>query len=140
MIKKYKIGYTQGTFDLFHVGHLNILTKAKKYCDYLIVGINSNELVNSFKNMYPIIDEKDRLKIIKSLKVVDEVHLVNTLDKVELLKKYKYDIIFIGSDWENSERWIKTVKDLKKYNVYVKFLPYTSGISTSDIKNKIKGK
>ena len=79
-MKKFEIGYTQGTFDLFHIGHLNLLENAKKQCDYLIVGVNSNQLVKDYKNKNVIINEKDRARIINALKVVDEVHIVNTLN------------------------------------------------------------
>lgn len=137
-MKKYKVGYTQGTYDLFHVGHLNLLENAKKQCDYLIVGINKDELVKKYKKKTPTIPENERKRIIEALSVVDEVILVDTLDKVEILNKHKFDAIFIGDDWKNNERWKNTIENLKKYNVPVVFLPHTDGISTTYINEKIK--
>ena len=107
-----KIGYTQGTYDLFHVGHLNLLENAKSCCDYLIVGINSDKLVKDYKNKTVTITDKDRARIVSALKVVDEVHVVNTLDKKEILKLYDFDIIFIGDDWKGNPRWKQTEKEM----------------------------
>lgn len=137
-MKKYKIGYTQGTYDLFHVGHLNIINNAKKYCDYLVVGVNSDRLVKEYKNKEVVINEDDRARIVSSIKGVDEVIITDTLDKLEILKKVDYDAIFIGDDWKNNERWIQTKKDLEKLSKDVIFLPHTDGISTTDIAKKIK--
>lgn len=136
---KYKVGYTQGTYDLFHVGHLNLLERAKEQCDYLIVGINSNELVKQYKNCSPIIDEKDRVRIVRALKCVDEALITTTLDKEEMYKKLNFDCIFIGSDWQSSPRWQQTAQMMKeKYNVPVIFLPHTDNISTTILRKEIK--
>lgn len=86
-MKKYKIGYTQGVYDMFHIGHLNLLNNAKKYCDYLIVGINSDELVEKYKNKIPVISENERQIIVNNIKSVDQAIVVDTLDKEEILKK-----------------------------------------------------
>lgn len=138
-MKKYKIGYTQGTYDLFHVGHLNLLENAKKQCDYLIVGINSDALVLEYKNKKVNIKDIDRAKIVQALKVVDEVHIVNTLDKIDALKKFSFNAIFIGDDWKGNQRWEETGKKLKECNVDLVFLPHTDGISTTNIvQNMIK--
>ena len=136
-MKKYKIGYTQGTYDLFHIGHLNLLENAKKQCEYLIVGVNKDNLVKEYKNKIPIIPEEERKRIIEALSIVDEVILVDTLDKIEILKKKHFDIIFVGDDWKNNNRWLKTKEELKKYNIPVVFLPHTDGISTTIINKKI---
>lgn len=139
-MKKYKIGYTQGTYDLFHIGHLNLLNNAKKQCDYLIVGINSDELVKNYKNKNTIINEKDRAEIVSSIKCVDKVYITETLDKLEILKNIKFDAIFIGDDWKGNERWIKTEKELKLHNIDVVFLPHTDGISTTKISETINNR
>jgi glycerol-3-phosphate cytidylyltransferase len=136
-MKKYNIGYTQGTFDLFHMGHLNLLKNAKERCNYLIVGVNSNELVKAYKNKNPIINDIDRAKIVEAIKYVDEVHIVDTLDKISALDNYKFDAIFIGSDWTGNERWIKTEIELNKKGVKVEFLPHTDGISTTIIRERM---
>lgn len=132
------IGYTQGTFDLFHTGHLNLLIQAKKNCDYLIVGVNSNELVQKYKLKKTVIDEKNRAYIISHIDVVDKVIITNTLDKLEAYRKFKFNKIFIGDDWKNNERWKQTEKILSKYNAEVCYLNYTKGISSTEIIKKIK--
>lgn len=131
--KKYKVGYTQGVYDMFHVGHLNILNQAKLLCDYLIVGINSDQLVYSYKNKMPIINQEDRIKIVSNIKCVDECCLVDTLDKKEILKNYElsFDVIFIGDDWKGDPRWEKTTKEMAEYDIDVVFLPYTPDISST---------
>lgn len=137
-MKKYKIGYTQGTYDLFHIGHLNLLNNAKKMCDYLIVGVNSDDLVKEYKNKETVIKQDDRAKIVSSIKGVDEVYITTTLDKLEILKQIKFDAIFIGSDWKDNSRWKKTKEDLQKLGIDVVFLPHTDGISTTQISRKLK--
>ncbi len=138
MVKKYKIGYTQGTYDLFHIGHLNLLNHAKEQCDYLIVGVNTDKLVKEYKNKSVVIPEEERARIVDSIKSVDEVVLTDTLDKMEIAKKIKFDAIFIGDDWINNQRWIDTKIEMEKIGIDVVFLPHTDGISTSDIREKIK--
>lgn len=136
-MKKYKIGYTQGTYDLFHIGHLNLLNHAKEQCDYLIVGVNTDHLVKEYKNRNVIIPEQERARIVEAIKAVDEVVLTDTLDKKIIAEKLKFDAIFIGDDWKNNERWISTKKEMLQMGIDVVFLPHTDGISTTDIRNKI---
>lgn len=130
-MKKYKVGYTQGTYDLFHIGHLNLLLNAKKQCDYLIVGVNSDALVKQYKNKITKSNQKDRARIVSNLKMVDKVIITNTLDKETIYKYIKFDVIFIGDDWKNNQRWINTEKQLAKYNVPVIYLPHTDGICST---------
>lgn len=137
-MKKYKIGYTQGTYDLFHIGHLNLLNHAKEQCEYLIVGVNTDRLVEEYKNKKAVIPEQERSRIVNSIKAVDEVVLTDTLDKKEIAKKIKFDAIFIGDDWAKNERWIKTKKEMSELGIDVIFLPYTKGISSTDIRKRIK--
>ncbi len=138
-MKKYKIGYTQGTFDLFHIGHLNLINNAKMLCDYLIVGVNDDKLVMNYKNKIPNVKVQDRAKIVNSIKGVDEVNITNTLDKTEIHDMIKFDAIFIGDDWKGNERWLKTEEELKLIGADVIYLPHTDGISTTDLIKKIKG-
>ena len=137
-MKKYKIGYTQGTYDLFHVGHLNLLNNAKKQCEYLIVGVNSDELVMQYKNKKTNINEMDRATIVNSIKGVDKVIITKTLDKSEIHKHVNFDAIFIGDDWKGNERWEKTEEQLKKVGAEVVYLPHTDGISTTMLTQKIE--
>lgn len=137
-MKKYKIGYTQGTFDLFHIGHLNLINNAKKYCEYLIVGVNSDELVMNYKNKKTNINEQNRAKIVNAIKGVDKVIITKTLDKLKIKEVLKFDAIFIGDDWKENARWKKTEEDMKKIGIDVVFLPHTDGISTTQITQKLK--
>lgn len=137
-MKKYKIGFTQGTFDTLHYGHINLLEKAKEHCEYLVVGVNSDELVKEYKKTSTIIKTSDRVKIVESIKYVDKVIITETLDKNVHLNHLKYNVIFIGDDWKGSERWNKTEDDLNKLGVSVVYIPYTKSISTTIIKSKIK--
>lgn len=134
MMKKYKLGYTQGVFDMFHVGHLNLINRAKEQCEKLIVGVNADQLVYEYKNKKPVVSQDNRQLIVQNIKAVDEVIIADTLDKEVQLKKYNFDAIFIGDDWKGSERWSQTVKDLAKYGVDVVFLPRTKGISSTGMR------
>lgn len=135
--KHYKIGYTDGVYDLFHVGHLNMIETARKQCEYLIVGVHSDEVVNQYKHRYPIIAEADRARIIGSIKGVDKVVINDVRDKLTLLERYHFNVVFIGDDWKGTERWNNFEKILGERNVDVIYVPYTQGISTTDIKKRI---
>ncbi len=133
----YKVGYTQGVFDMFHIGHLNLINKAKEQCDYLVVGVNSDALVQQYKNKTTVIKERDRAEIIKNLKAVDDVIIVDTLDKLEIHKSVKFDAVFIGDDWKGNERWSKTEEDLMKVDAQVVYLPHTPSISSTGLRVEI---
>ena len=135
-MKKYKVGYTQGVYDMFHIGHLNLINKAKAQCEYLIVGVNSDSLVNSYKHKKTVIPEKERSEIVRNIKAVDECLIVGTLDKTETLQKIHFDAVFIGDDWKGDKRWEKTEHDLAKFGVDVVYLPYTDGISSTMLRNE----
>ncbi|MBE6740172.1 MAG: glycerol-3-phosphate cytidylyltransferase [Ruminococcaceae bacterium] len=137
-MKKYKIGYTTGVFDLFHIGHLNILKRAKEQCDYLIVGVSTDEVVYNYKHKKPIIPFEERYEIVSAIKYVDEVVPQTSMDKMEAYKKYKFDALFHGSDWQGSDMYNKIVSELKSVGVEVVFLPHTDGISSTDIKKSIE--
>ena len=134
-MKKYKIGFTQGTYDMFHIGHLNLINHAKEYCDYLIVGVNADDLVQNYKHKTPVINEKERQTIVANLKAVDECVITITLDKVEVWKKYHFDVVFIGDDWKGNSRWAQTEKELKPYGAEVVYLPHTDGISSTMLRS-----
>lgn len=134
---KYLIGYTQGVFDMFHIGHLNLLKQAKEYCDILIVGVNSDELVKKYKHKSPIIDEQQRVNIISSIRYVDKAIIVNTLDKIDALKKFKFDALFIGDDWKGNPRWIETESQMRENGVDLVYLSRTKGISSTELRSKL---
>ena len=136
-----KIGYICGCFDLFHVGHLNILERCKENCDYLIVGICDDNHIRIDKKREPIYNQFDRLRIIESLKAVDKAVIVTheeTLDKLMAWKRIGFNILFNGTDWVGSDRSIKAENDFKYIGVEIKYFPYTDGISTRELIKNIK--
>lgn len=130
-MKKYKIGYTTGVFDMFHIGHLKILRKAKEQCDYLIVGVSTDELVEDYKGKTPIIPFIERKEIIGSIKYVDEVVAQKNMDKFAAWEKLKFDALFHGSDWKNSDMYNNIINQFEKIGVDVIFLPHTEGVSST---------
>ena len=116
---------------MFHIGHLNLLKAAKERCETLIVGINSDALVQSYKNKTPVVSEENRKEIVGNIKAVDFCRIVNTLDKCEIHKEIKFDAIFIGDDWKGNPRWQQTEIDLAKIGADVVYLPYTKGVSST---------
>ena len=97
-MRKYKVGYTTGVYDLFHIGHLNILKKAKEQCDYLIVGVSTDELTYSYKNKFPIIPFSERVQIVEAIKYVDKVIPQTNMNKFEAWENYRFDVMFHGDD------------------------------------------
>ncbi len=136
----YKLGYTQGTYDMFHVGHLNLLMNAKAQCDRLVVGVNTDELVQSYKDKIPVVPEADRLRIIKSIRYVDDALLAHTLDKVAMREFVPFDAIFIGDDWLGNERWQRTEEELASFGAKVIYLPHTAGISSTMLRPRSSDK
>ncbi len=135
--KKYKVGYTTGVFDLFHVGHLNLLEKCKAQCEKLIVAVCTDEYSHE-SGKQPIISYKDRARIVGALKCVDEVVPMKYTDKLEQWKEHKFDVLFSGDDWKGSERYKRTEEDFKKIGVDIVYFPYTKSISTTMIKENLK--
>ena len=125
------IGYTTGVYDMFHIGHLNILKRAREQCDYLIVGVSTDELVRSYKHKTPIIPYDERYAIVKSIKYVDMAVPQTSMDKIEAWRELHFDVMFHGSDWQNSDMYKKIIEDLKQVGVEVVFLPHTSGVSST---------
>ena len=122
-MKKKVIGYTTGVFDLFHIGHLNILKNAKACCDYLIVGVSTDELVYQYKKKYPVIPYEERVEIIKAIRYVDCVVKQEEIDKYSAWKQLKFNKFFHGDDWKNSELYKKTEKQLSAEGVEVVYFP-----------------
>lgn len=128
------VGYTTGVFDLFHIGHLNILKKSKELCDYLIVGVSTDKLVYEYKNKYPVIPYEERAEILKSIKYVDEVVPQTDMDKYKAWKELRYDVLFHGDDWKESKLYADIQQQLNAEGVKVVFFPYTQGTSSTIIK------
>lgn len=140
-MKRYHIGYTTGVFDMFHIGHLNILRNAKNMCDFLIVGVSTDELVQQYKGRTPIIRFNERLEIVKAIRYVDQAVPQLTMDKMDAWRELRFDALFHGSDWKGSDMYNKIVDDFEKVGVDVVFLPHTSGVSStllSDVLHHLK--
>jgi glycerol-3-phosphate cytidylyltransferase len=132
--KKYKIGYTTGVYDMFHIGHLHLLKKAKNHCEYLIVGISTDELVQSYKNKTPIIPFKDRLEIIESLQFVDKVVAVTHRDKKQSFLEIGYNVLFVGDDWKGSDIFNDLEGFLEARDASIEYFPYTKGVSSTQFR------
>ena len=134
-MKKKIIGYTAGVFDLFHIGHLKILQNAKSICDKLIVGVSTDELVYKYKKKKPVIPFFERIEVVRAIKYVDAVIPQVDLNKMEIWKKIKFDLMVVGDDWYNSKKWKKIDDDLIKKKVKVIYFPYTKNTSSTKINN-----
>ena len=140
MSKKYKIGYTSGVYDLFHIGHLNILQRAKEQCDFLIVAVSTDELVGSYKNKTPVIEYAERAAIVKAIKYVDKVVPQESRNKMEAYKTHKFDVMFVGDDWKGTPLWIELEKNLAIEGAEIVYFNYTKVVSSTllkDVLNKI---
>ena len=143
MAKKYNVGFTVGVFDLFHVGHLNLLERCKEQCEYLKVAICDDDYVRNVKGVEPVYSQEDRMRIMKAIRYVDEVVSINiedTEDKMKALEKYGFDVLFSGDDWKGTERYNKTEEEFARLGVSIEYLPYTQGVSTTATKEKVKSK
>ena len=133
-MKKYKIGYTTGVFDMFHIGHLNILRNSKQLCDYLIVGVSTDDLVRYYKHKTPVIPYEQRSAIVEAIKYVDKVVPQESMEKVDAWNKYHFDVMFHGSDWKDSDKYNRIEKELNAVGCDVVFLPHTEGVSSTDLR------
>ena len=131
MEEKKIIGYTTGVFNLFHIGHLNILKAAKQHCDYLIVGVSTDELVQSYKNKTPVIPYEERRAIVEAIKYVDQVVPQTHRDKMKAWETYRFDRMFVGDDWKSDSMFQQLEKEFRALNVEICYFPYTKGISST---------
>ncbi len=131
------IGYTAGVYDLFHIGHLNVLRRAKEQCDYLIVAVSTDALVQEYKKKTPVIPYEERVEIIKSLRYVDEVVPQVNRDKYGAWEKYRFHRMFVGDDWKNSPLFSEVEEKFKKVGVEVVYFPYTQGTSSTLLRETI---
>lgn len=132
------IGYTTGVFDMFHIGHLNILRRAKEKCDYLIVGVSTDEVVEGYKHHKPIIPYDQRAAIVEAIKYVDEVVPQSSMDKTEFLKQRHFDVMFHGDEWKGTDLYNKYEEEFAKYGARIEYLSHTEGISSSMLREIIK--
>ena len=137
MAKKYKIGYTTGVFDMFHIGHLNILRRAKEQCDYLIVGVTTDALCEARKNKLPIICEDDRVAIVEAIRYVDRVVRQSDMDKLSAVRELGADAVFVGSDWKGTEAWNAYERQFAEVGCEVVYLDHTEGISSTVLRERL---
>lgn len=138
--KKYKVGYTTGVFDMFHIGHLNILKRAKEQCDYLIVGVSTDELVESYKAKKTVIPYDQRAEIIASIRYVDRVVPQTDMNKLAAVTALSADAVFVGSDWKGTEAWNRYEQEFAKVGCTVVYLDHTDGISSTMLRERIDRK
>ena len=138
-MKKYKIGYTTGVFDLFHIGHLNILRRAKEQCEHLIVGVSTDELVKDYKHKTPVIPFEERIQIVEAIRYVDEVVPQTSMDKFAAWERLHFDAIFHGDDWKGSAMYNEVEQKLNAVGVDMVFLKHTQGTSSTEISKKLQG-
>ena len=136
-MKKYKVGYTTGVFDMFHIGHLNILRRAKEQCEYLIVGVSTDELVQEYKNKTPIIPFEERAEIVQSIDCVDKVIAQVDRDKFGAWRELKFDVMFVGDDWKGKPLFVEVEKKLKEVGIDVVYFPYTKYTSSTILREKL---
>jgi glycerol-3-phosphate cytidylyltransferase len=132
------IGYTAGCYDMLHIGHLNIFKRAKEKCDFLVVGVNSDEAMFSYKNRYPVIPQDERLEIVSNIKQVDEAFIVENTDKKVAYEKVKYDVIFVGDDHKGEPKWVELEDYLASKGSKVMYLPYTTHTSSTGLREKLR--
>ena len=135
--KKYKIGYTTGVYDMFHIGHLNILKHAKEQCEYLIVGVTTDDLCVARKNKKPIICEADRMAIVQAIRYVDKVVPQGDMDKLSAVKEHGVNAVFVGSDWKGTPSWEKYEREFAEVGCDVVYLDHTDGISSTILRERM---
>ena len=135
--KKYNVGYTTGVFDMFHIGHLNILRRAKEQCSKLIVGVSTDELVRSYKQKVPVIPLEERFAIVAACRYVDEVVSQEDRDKIAAFHRIGFDVMFVGDDWKGKPLFVDVERYLNEHGVEVVYFPYTQGTSSTILREKI---
>ena len=137
-MNKERVGYTTGVFDLFHVGHLRLLQRAKSRCDRLIVGVSTDDLVESYKNKRPVIPFEERIEIVAALKCVDDVIPQTHRDKIAAYNEIKFDVMFVGSDWKGTDLFNKVEAELAGYGVNVVYFEYTNNVSSTALQSTLQ--
>lgn len=131
------IGYTSGVFDLFHIGHLNLLKNAKSMCDKLVVGVTVDDLAQ-YKGRSPMIPYSDRAEIVRAVRYVDAVVPQTDMDKAAMCRKIGASLLFVGDDWYGTDKWREIEKDLSELGIQVIYFPYTQGVSSTKISQTLK--
>ena len=130
------VGYTTGVFDLFHIGHLNILKRAKEQCDYLIVGVTVDELV-AYKGKRAFIPYEERAEIVAAIRYVDKVVPQENMDKMAAWEQYHFDKMFVGDDWKGTDTWNRWEEEFAKVGTEIVYFPYTKQTSSSQLRDAL---
>jgi glycerol-3-phosphate cytidylyltransferase len=133
------IGYTTGVFDLFHVGHLNVLKRARDQCDLLIVGVTTDDLCQQRKGTKPYINLAERMEIVSNIKGVYSVVPQHTMDKMEAWRLHSFNRMFVGDDWKGTDVWNKLEFEFNEINVEIIYFPYTASTSSTKLRLLIDG-
>lgn len=136
-MKKYRIGYTTGVFDMFHIGHLNILRRAKEQCECLVVGVSTDENVRKYKHKTPVIPYEQRKAIVEAIRYVDKVVPQENMDKYDAWQRIHFDALFHGSDWKGSQMYNEIEKKLESAGCDIVYLPHTEGVSSTMLTDKV---
>jgi len=132
------IGYTTGVFDMFHIGHLRVLEQAKDHCDELIVGVTTDELSTSEKGKSPVIPYAERSEIVAAIRGVSKVVPQTSMDKWEAWHKWRFDRMFVGSDWQGTPKWIELEKRFSDVDVEIVYFPYTTHTSSTLLRKTLE--
>jgi len=135
--KKYNVGFVQGTFDMFHTGHYNLLVRAKELCNTLIVGVNTDKLVEEYKNKKTIVPYEERMEIVDGVKLVDQVIGMSDRNKIKAARNIGFNALIMGSDWKGTEFYNIMQEELEKMGIDIVYLPYTKGISSTKLRKII---
>ena len=133
-----RIGHAPGAFDLFHIGHLNLLRRAKEHCDFLIAGVVADEVLIEHKKVTPVIPLAERLEIVRNVRSVDMAHAAMTNDKTEIWQKLRFNVLFKGNDWQGTEKGIRLERDFAALGVEVVYFPYTQATSSSALRRTLQ--
>lgn len=131
------IGYAPGVYDMFHIGHLNILKAAREGCDVLVVGVVTDEVVLGIKGRLPVVPLAERMEIVRNLRIVDEVVADDTVDKFQMWERLRYDVIFKGDDWRGTAKGDRLEADLAGVGARVAYSPYTPGTSSTILRGLV---
>jgi glycerol-3-phosphate cytidylyltransferase len=131
------IGYAPGAYDLFHIGHLNLLRHAAEHCDHLIAGVVSDEMLLLTKGLAPVVPLAERMEIVSGLRVVDDVHAEVVPDKLDTWRAVGFDVIFKGDDWRGTEKGRRLERDFASVGVEVRYFPYTVHTSSTALRRAL---
>lgn len=131
------IGYTTGVYDVFHIGHLNVIRRASLECDRLIVGVTTDELAESRKGARPVVPWTERAEIVAQLRYVDDVVAQDSMDKIAAWKEQRFHVMFVGDDWQGTPTWDRLERDFAQVGVTIRYFPYTRHTSSTALRSRL---